>query len=476
MLQAFRFALDPTPAQTRALASHCGAARKAFNEGLAQVRRCLAQREAERSYGVSGDLLTEVPWTLPELRRWWNLHKGELAPWWAENSKEAYSSGLDALARGLKQWSASRSGKRRGVRVGFPRFKSRRRARVSCRFTTGAIRVEDATHVVLPRIGRIHIHEPAAALLGKVTGGQAQILAATASFDGRRWYCSFTVEVQRHLARPAHAGLDRSHPVIGVDLGVRNLLVAAAADGTVIVRVPAPRPLAAAQARLRALQRKAARQVGPDRRTGQRASRRWQLTQARIRRVHGRAADLRRDTMHKATTALAQRHQVIVVEDLNVTGMSRRKPGAGRGGRGLNRAIADAAPAELRRQLAYKSTWYGSRLVMASRWYPSSKTCSACGVVKAKLALAERNWTCEGCGAQHDRDVNAAINLARLSEHAPGVEGRPAGSGPVAGRRAIRKTSSLLGAQARGEEASTSHDGLPAAGQTGTALPQGEAA
>ena len=265
--------------------------------------------------------------------------------------------------------------------------------------------------------------------------------------------------------------------MIGVDLGVRDLLVAAAADGTVIARVPAPKPLGEAQARLRALQRKTARQACPDRRTGQRASHRWRRTQARIRRVHGRAADLRRDTLHKATTALAQRHQVIVVEDLNVTGMSRRKPGAGRGGRGLNRAIADAAMAEVRRQLAYKSTWYGARLVVAGRWYPSSKTCSACGVVKAKLALAERNWTCEGCGTRHDREVNAAINLARLSEHALGVEGRPAGTGPVAGRGAIRKTSSPPGAVAGGEEASTSHGGPPAAaGQTGTAPLQREAA
>jgi putative transposase len=476
VLQAYRFALDPTTGQARALASHCGAARKAFNEGLARVRRCLDQRAAERSYGVPEDQLTEVPWTLPALRRWWNANKDEIAPWWPENSKEAYNSGLDALARGLKQYSASRAGKRRGPRIGFPRFRSRRRPRVSCRFTTGAIRVQDGTHVVLPRVGRVKTHEPAKTLLDKVTAGQARILSATVSFDGRRWYCAFTVEVQRHLARPAHVGLDRAHSVIGVDLGVRDMLVAAATDGAVLARVPAPKPLAAAQARLRSLQRKAARQIGPDRRTGQRASRRWRRTQARIGRVHGRAANLRRDTLHKATTALAQRHQVIVVEDLYVTGMSRRKPGAGRGGRGLNRAIADAAPAELRRQLAYKSTWYGSRLVVADRWYPSSKTCSACGVVKAKLALAERTWTCDGCGALHDRDVNAAINLARLSEHAPGVDGRPAGSGPVAGRRAIRKTSPPPGAAVGGDEASTPHSGRPAAGQTGTASPQGEAA
>ena len=88
-------------------------------------------------------LLTEVPWSLPALRRWWNQVKDERAPWWRENSKEAYNSGLDALARGLKAWSASRSGKRRGPKIAFPKFRARHRARLSCRFSTGAIRVDD---------------------------------------------------------------------------------------------------------------------------------------------------------------------------------------------------------------------------------------------------------------------------------------------------------------------------------------------
>ena len=108
------------------------------------------------------------------------------------------------------------------------------------------------------------------------------------------------------------------------------------------------------------MQRRAARQDGPDRRTGRRGSNRWQRTAARIARIHARAASLRRDALHKATTRLAQRHQVIVIEDLNVAGMMRRKPGAGKGGRGLNRAITDAGLGELRRQLGYKTTWYGS--------------------------------------------------------------------------------------------------------------------
>jgi putative transposase len=130
----------------------------------------------------------------------------------------------------------------------------------------------------------------------------------------------------------------------------------------------------------------------------------------------------------------------------------------------------------VRRQLGYKSAWYGSQLTVADRWYPSSKTCSACGTVKAKLALADRQYQCDSCGAVLDRDLNAAINLARLSEHAPRVEGRPAGSGPVAGRGAIRKTTPPTGAAAGGDETSTPHSGQQAAGQTGTAPPQGEAA
>lgn len=167
---------------------------------------------------------------------------------------------------------------------------------------------------------------------------------------------------------------------------------------------------------------------------------------------------------------------MILIEDLNVAGMMRRKPGAGKGGRGLNRALADAGLGELRRQLGYKTIWYGSQLAVAGRWYPSSKTCSACGAVKAKLALADRTYHCDHCNMVLDRDLNAAINLARLSEHATRVEGRPAGSGPVAGRGAGRKTRAAAAVMAGGCETSTPHSGNPAGGKTGTASPQGEAA
>src|SRR6266545_5056914 len=122
--QAYKFALDPTPRQQGALWSHCGAARRAFNWGLDLVK----QRLDERATGFDA----EVPWTLPALRREWNRAKYQVAPWWRENSKEAYNSGLDALARALQNWSDSKAGRRAGRRMGFPRHKTKRRARPSC--------------------------------------------------------------------------------------------------------------------------------------------------------------------------------------------------------------------------------------------------------------------------------------------------------------------------------------------------------
>ena len=179
---------------------------------------------------------------------------------------------------------------------------------------------------------------------------------------------------------------------------------------------------------------------------------------------------MRRDVLHKATTSLAQHHQVITVETLNASGM--RSAGGARK-RGLNRALADAALAEVRRMLAYKCRWYGSTLVEAGRYYPSSKLCSACGRRKPNLTLADRIYQCDHCGLKIDRDLNAAVNLARLGEPRQGEQG-PAGSGPVAGRGATRETEPARAGNAGGRETSTPRRQPP--GKTGTASPQGEAA
>jgi putative transposase len=472
--QAYKYALDPAPAQERSLWSHAGAARFARNHMLGLVMATLDQRAAEKSYGITGDDLTpSLGWSLPALRRVWNQRKDVVAPWWAENSKEAYNTGLDSLARSLEAWSKSRNGQRAGASAGFPRFHSRR-ARASVRFTTGTIRVEaDRHHVTLPRLGTIRTHESTRKLAHRVEAGTARVLSATVTRDSAgRWHVSFQTLLQRSLTRPAHVA--GRHRVVGVDVGVRDLLVAATPDGIEAGRIPAPKSLAAAQARLRWLQRKAARQAGPcDAATKRRRapSNRWRRTQARIGKTHARAANIRRDALHKATTALAQQHEVIAVETLNAAGM--RAAGGARK-RGLNRALADAALAQVRQMLVYKTTWYGSTLVQAGRWYPSSKTCSGCGGRKPRLLLSERTYVCEHCGLALDRDLNAAINLARLGETQILGESSPAGSGPVAGRGATRETEPATTGNAAGRETSTPHQ--RPLDQTGTASPQGEAA
>jgi putative transposase len=385
VIQAYRYALDPTPRQRRALASHCGAARYAYNWSLQLVRERLEQRHADPS--------VQVPWSLADLRWEWNRAKHEVAPWWPENSKEAYSSGLDALASALKNWSDSRRGWRTGRSVGFPRFKKKGRSRDACRFTTGAIKVlPDRKHVQLPRIGVLKTHESTRKLARRLEQDTARVLAATTSRQADRWYVSFTVEVER-----AVSASNGKTSVVGVDVGIHHLAVLS----TGAPPIPNPRALEGSLRTLRRVGRELAR-----RRPG---SRRRYRTGCRLAQIHGRVANLRRDAMHKLTTDLATRHGTVVVEQLNMAGMLRN--------RRLARALSDAGLAELRRQLVYKTAWYGSRLVVADRFYPSSKTCSTCGWVKAKLSLAERTFTCEACGTQLDRDLNAARNLAKLAQH-----------------------------------------------------------
>ncbi|MGH3531699.1 MAG: IS607 family element RNA-guided endonuclease TnpB [Mycobacterium sp.] len=477
--QAYRFALDPSPSQVRVLESHCGAARFAFNHMLGVVQKNLDQRAAERSYGIAeAELTPSQGWSLAALRKTWNQRKHTAAPWWPVNSKEAYNSGLDGLARALEAWHKSRTGVRPGARVGFPRFKAKHTTCRSVRFTTGVIRVEpDRHHVVLPRLGRIRTHESTRKLTRRLEAGTARILSATVSCQAGRWFCAFQVVVA-DKTRPAHATRSE-HPVVGVDVGVRDLLVIATPEGIEVERIPAPKPLDAAQVKLRALQRRAARQQGPldsATKTRRDPSERWQHTQRWIAKTHARVANIRAYEVHAATTALAICHEVVVCEELNAAAMSRR---SGARKRGLNRALRDAAFGRIRSQLAYKTAWYGTALVVAPRFFPSTQLCSRCGA-KTKLRLRDRVYCCRNGCPPIDRDLNAAVNLARLSETTTngggmrtGTVSRPAANHRVGdGRGADQKTSPTTPAgTAGGDETST-----PQTTKTGTATPQGEAA
>ncbi|RSS97651.1 transposase [Streptomyces sp. WAC05292] len=438
-VQAFRFALDPNASQETALRSHCGAPRAAYNWAVGWVTASWWQRKAEETYGIAEAGLTEWrPWSLPSLRKAFNEAKhtdSRFAGWWEENSKEAYSTGLANAAAAFDNYAKSKQGKRRGRRMGSPRFKSKRKARLACRFTTGTIRVDTGgRHVTLPRLGMIRTHEPTVKLLGRVQAGTARILSATVRHERGRWFVSFQAEVRRDLVRVA-----RPDVAVGIDLGVKTLAVMADSTGE-IRTVTNPKHYDAALKRLRRASRTMSRRRGPDRRTGQKPSRRWEKANAQRNNVHHRVANLREDALHKLTTAVTAEYGTVVVEDLNVAGMLRN--------RRLARRIADAGFGEIRRRLAYKTRQrHATRLVAADRWYPSSKTCSGCGAVKAKLPLHIRTYECDACNLVIDRDDNAALNLAALAvacTTGTGVAGdqdtAPAASNPRGADRKTRAT------------------------------------
>ena len=355
--------------------SHAGAARFAFNAGLAHVKAGIEAGE-------------KLDWSYYALVRWWNANKDALAvdadgaPWWRENSKEAANTGLDALAKGLSNWAKSRKGARKGRKVGFPKFKSKDRATPRFAYTTGSFGLieGDPKALKLPRIGRVHCMENVTARVG-----DARVLRMTVSKRAGRWYASLTVEREEPAVRRAPKG-----GAVGVDLGIKTL--ATLSDGTVIKN---PRYLRKAERKLKRAQKVLSRKT-----TG---SKRRAKARAKVARLHAHVANQRGDAIHKATTWLTQTYSEISIEDLNVAGMAKNHH--------LAKAVSDAAFGEFRRQLEYKTARSGAALRVIDRWYPSSKTCSKCGAVKAKLSLSERVFHCDACGLSIDRDLNAAINI-----------------------------------------------------------------
>jgi putative transposase len=337
--------------------------------------------------------------------------------------------------------------------MGFPRCKKKSRDRDRVTFTTGAIRVEpDRRHVTLPRIGTVRTHENTRRLQRLLARGRARILAATVSRTGARIRVAFCVV----LTRPQQPRVIEPGSTIGVDVGVRVLATVGAADGTIIERINNPRALDAALKQMRHLGRERSRRtIG---------SRRYRQTQHRLTRLHRRVGDIRAHHIHNLTTRLAKTHDTIVVEGLDAAGMLRQKglPGA----RARRRGLADAALAEPRRQLGYKTSWYGSRLVVADRCYPSSKTCHKCRH-RQDIGWAE-HWTCHQCAAVHQRDDNASVNLARYEESATQAGSAVGPVGAAVKRGADHKTGPRPagGAEARKgsrhKPAEQPRDGVPA--------------
>jgi putative transposase len=386
--RGWRFEVQPVTLEQRSLIhQHFGARRFAYNWALAAVKANLDACTADPA-------ALPLAWDLPTLRRAWNQAKVEVAPWWPSCSKEAYACGIADLIQALGNWSASKHGRRAGSRVGFPRFKARHRDHGRVRFTTGAMRLEpDRRHITLPVIGKVRSKETTRRLERLIGMGRARILSMTLSECGGRLFVSVATIVEQAPRRPSE-----SDARCGIDLGIgQEWAVVAHHDGS-IQRVAHPAPWTHTYTQRRRVARQASRRV-----VGSRGHRQ---AKAKLAALDRRAANLRREAIHTLTTQLARRYGTIVIEDLDVAAMVR-----GMGRRAFRRTVQQAGIGAVRPTLAYKTAWGGGQLVVAGRWFASSKTHHGCGGYHADLKLGDRVWVCPRCEALVDRNANAALNL-----------------------------------------------------------------
>lgn len=421
-LRAYRFALDLTPAQQSLAAQHAGAARWAYNHALAAKYAALDERRAAITAATAAGAdakaaaaaAPKIP-TKPTIQKALNQAKGDertgadgLCPWWWRVSTFAFQSAFADADTAWKNWVDSITGKRAGRRIRGPRFKTKHRTRDSFRIhhnvTKPTIRLDDGSRrIIVPRLGSLRVHDSTKRLRRALTSG-AIIQSITIARGGHRWYASILVKSETTEAHPTRR--QTTAGTIGVDIGVHHL--AALSDGTIIDN---PRHLKKARARLTKAQRALSRT--------EKGSNRRRRAAAHVGRRHHEIAERRATTLHTLTKQLATGWSTVAIEDLNVAGMTRTakgtidNPGVNvRAKAGLNAAILDVSPGERRRQLTYKTRWYGSAIALCDRWYPSSQTCSTCGA-KTKLRLSDRVFTCAACGlGPIDRDTNAALNIA----------------------------------------------------------------
>ena len=367
MYEGVKVALDPTPMQERLLESNAGAARFAYNACVAYAKSCIEAK-------------LHMPFTKPSFVKWWNANKRWLAPWWAENSKESYAYGCQCAADAFNNFFRSKNGKRKGRRVGFPKFKSKDSSRRTFAYTTGSFGpVAGRNAVRMPRVGVVHCFEDANERVG-----DGRVIRMNVSKDSGRWFASLLVE------RYDVPFVPNGGPSVGIDLGIKTL--ATLSDGTAYAN---PHTVGKCERRRRRIQRQLARKT--------KGSRRRERCRMRLARAYAHERNTRRDYLNKMTTDIAKRYGMVCIEDLNVSGMTRNHR--------LAKHIEDASFSTIRRMLEYKCPKYGSELRVIDRFFPSSKRCSNCGLVKVKLGLGERTFACERCGLEVDRDLNAAINI-----------------------------------------------------------------
>lgn len=355
IIRSHKIQLVPNRAHVDYFRRACGCARQAYNWALVRTKEMLDAGEKP---------------TDGALKKEFNAIKREQFPWQLEVTKCAAEGALANFAKAKQRFFEKLSK--------FPVF-HRKGQRDSFSIDNVHFKL-DGQYVIIPKLGRVKMTEE--------LRFKGKLMSAVVSCTANRWFISIAVEFEVEDA-PV-----RENQVVGVDLGVKQFAVLSTGE-----KYEGPKALQQRMGRLRMLSKAVSRA-----KTG--SNRRRKAVQ-RLAKLHWRISNIRKDFLHKLTTSLVQRFTCVGIEDLNVRGMLANRK--------LARHIADQSFAEFRRQLGYKVQTAGSVVFVADRFFPSSKTCNACGYVKDSFALSERVFRCECCGVEIDRDLNAALNLRDLA-------------------------------------------------------------
>jgi len=373
MLRAHKIRLYPNNAQATYFAKACGVARFAYNWALSEWKRLYE----------SGEKVNEGM-----LRKQLNAIKQEQFPWMLEVTKCAPQLAIKNNLNNAFRNFFRRVKQCKGEAAGYPKF-HKKGVNDSFSLSNDQLKI-DGKSVKIPNLGWVRLAEDLR-FNGKIMG-------ATISRTADKWYIALQVELSEEIKHTSE------NQAVGVDLGVKAL--ATLSDGTSVIGSKASRKY---EKKLRRLNQSLSRKVGAKK--GEKKSNNFMKTKRTLSKLYAKTANLRADETHKLTTMLTHNYNLIGVEDLNVKGMMSNH--------NLARSVADMSFFEFRRQLEYKAETTNAKIVVADRWFASSKTCSNCGVKHEELMLSVREWICEHCGERHDRDVNAAINLRNYAlQHA----------------------------------------------------------
>ncbi|MFF5587871.1 RNA-guided endonuclease InsQ/TnpB family protein [Streptomyces hygroscopicus] len=388
----YSFRLRPDAYQQKALAKAFGCSRVVFNDA---VRAREDARRAGQPFPTAGQLsrklITEAKRT-PE------------RSWLAEVSSVVLQQSLRDAESAYKNFFTSLKGERRGAKMGAPRFKSRKDARQSVRFTANARwSITGSGRLNLPKIGAVKVKW---SRMLPATPTSVTVIKDAAG----RFFASFVIDTD-----PAAdaARMPESDRTIGIDLGLTHFAVLS--DGT---KIDSPRFLRRAEKKLKKAHKELSRR--------QKGSKNRAKARLKVARAHARVADARREFHHQLSTKLISENQGIAVEDLTVAGLARTR---------LAKSVHDAGWSSFIGMLAYKAERYGRTLVKIGRFEPTTQTCSTCGVKDGPKPLNVREWTCGACGTVHDRDHNAAINVKTAAGLAVSACGAPVRPGAIPAQR-----------------------------------------